>query len=403
MTLIIMFVFSTSLAPFIGADQRNFLVVALSFAMPILFVAFRLHLTRDAAWMCLLLVYMMLVALHFGTGRDLSSISYTGLLAMCYLGLVSCLMTGLIERDIVVVFLRRLIFAFAIVSMLQAATSLTGLPVPNQLATKGLWSYNSLAVEPSHLGRVLPMSMLTYLILRRTAPGTTVSASRLLWQERWLVIAFLTSILLSGSTLAVMAAPIALLFAMPARWIVLLSGIAVILWPMISIISLPALQRGLNFILVLPSMNIDELVSTDLSAAVRVMPALVYFNKVEFSSSQFWFGGGISAIKPFLQEDIVGVADDQLGAGAFPGLIIAFGALGFGLLLYTVILRFLHPSTITCIALWLVLFLPSPWNSQLFWFGLMLLRILHYFEVEQKGALRRPSLGFRTVAVGKST
>lgn len=373
-------VLATAFAPLMGGDLRNYLVIAVLFLTPVLILTFRWPLW-DTLWLAAVLLYMMIVTVLTSALEDLSTVFYTLLFILSYLCFVSYLQTGRIERKSILRFLRILIFAFGIVSVIQMAASLAGLPVPNRLASKGMWSYNSLAVEPSHLGRVLSISMLAYLVLVRENADAALSPARLLWRERKVVAAFLLSILLSGSSLAILSAPLALLFAFPKRWILVFSGAMVVIWPFVFLLDLPALQRGLIFLTALPSMDARELAAMDHSAFVRVAPVLVYFSKMDFSSAEFWFGGGVSAIRPFLWGEISGVAESKLGAGFFPGYPLAFGFIGTFLMLSAFLLRFLHPATLAPAALWLMLFPFSAWNSQLFWYGLMLLRVVHHYEV----------------------
>jgi len=377
---LILIAFSTAFAPLIGGDQRNFLVIFTTFLAPLLVIFFRLPLTRDALWVLILLLYLSSITLAYDSSSEMSSLLYTALLAISYVCFASSLHSGLITRDSIITFLRHLILAFGIVSILQMIASLGGLPAPNLILSKGMWSYNSLSVEPSHLGRVLPISFLVYLVLLRGTPGMPSSQWQLLWRERKVVVAFLSSILLSGSTLAILAAPLALVFAFPARLILVLSGALVLSWPLLLLLDIPALQRGLIFLTALPSADVQDLANADHSASIRMAPALTYFNKMTFGDTEFWLGGGISAIRPFMIGEIAGVGD-SVGAGFFPGFPIAFGMVGMALAMWIFVLRFLRPVTLPLIVLWAMLFLPSAWNTQLFWYGLMLVRLLYHYKV----------------------
>jgi hypothetical protein len=381
--IIVLTVFATALAPFIDEVQRNFLVIGVSSLMPLFLFAFGLPPKRDLIWIGAVILYIISLSILLGTTSDISSIAYTMLFILSYSFTVSCLTKGRITDKKIMLFLRRLILGFGAISVVQFLAESGGFPVPNEILSKGLWSHNSLAVEPSHLARVLCVSIVVYLVLRRTSQIKVISPLTLLFQERAVVGAFLTSILLSGSTLAAMAAPLALTLVFKLRWTMILMGFGVLLMPVAQGLEIATLQRGFAFVAAVPTIDIETLINADHSGSVRLMPALVYFNEIDPSSLEFWFGSGLSEISHFLAGKLPGVPED-FESGFFPGFSIAFGMVGFVLMIVAFVLRFLHPKTLAFILFWISLFFASPSNSQLFWYGLMMIRVLHHFEVEAK-------------------
>lgn len=182
--LIILGTFATAFAPLLGDDQRNYLVIGICFIfVPIVIVLRFSTLGRDLFFGTLLGLHMLAVTLISGSMKDISSVGFTVLFGLAYLAFSASLSTGRVELAKVVSFLRLIILAFAAISVIQALTSFAGLPIPNLVLSKGLWSYNSLAVEPSHAGRSLAMTMLAYLILSRFYRGN-ISEIKLLRQEK---------------------------------------------------------------------------------------------------------------------------------------------------------------------------------------------------------------------------
>ena len=383
---------ATVLGPFIGGDGRNYLLVASALLSPLLFIMLRLPVTRDLIWVFAILLYMSAIAFVKDGLGGISSVAYSALFMGLYLCFAGCLET-MIPREAVLTFFRRLVYIFCTVSILQMLTSLVGLPVPNHLLSKGLWSYNSLALEPSHLGRVLSISILTYFLLLQglhNNSNQTLGLRRLFAQERKLIVAFLISIFLSGSALAIIAAPVALVLTLRVHWVALLSIVLVVLWPILLFIEIPALQRGLIFLSAVPTLDILELVEADHSGATRVMPILIYFDNVkDIGSWEFWLGGGVSSIMPLLGNQLIGVAEGNTGGGFFPGFVIAYGLLGSAIFALAFLFRFLTFSTTSVVAFWLLLFgASSAWNSQLFWYGLLCLRLVYHYSTEST-SLRR--------------
>lgn len=188
---------------------------------------------------------------------------------------------------------------------------------------------------------------------------------------------------MTGSSLAILAAPIAIILSMPFRWI---SGVLILLgtsWPVLNNVDLPVLQRSLAFLTALSSMEIGTIVDADQSGAMRVMPLLVYLNKVNIGQFSAWYGQGLAEIAYYIQGELIG-AGDMVAAGFIPGFLIAFGIIGTAFFVYIYLLRFLTKKTFPLTLLWLFLFATAAWNSQLFWYGLMLYRAVYYYLVENK-------------------
>lgn len=387
-------IFATALAPVVGIDQRNYLVIALiSLLGPVIFIA-RIPVGRESLWVMATMLYMLLVTLIVGRTEDISTIGFTGLFFLAYIAFSSALITGRATLANVLFLLRTLIIAYGVVSVLQMVTSLVGIPVPNAILSKGLWSYNSLAVEPSHAGRSLAITMLAYLILSRTYFGS-IGVMKLLRRERIPLMAFLVSILLTGSSLAVMAAPLAIILALPSRWIVWLSGILIAAWPFLYAIDLPVVQRALAFLNALPSMDVAAIANAEQSGALRVIPLLVYIDKIQIDQISSWLGGGLAQIEYYVKGELIG-AGDLVSAGFIPGYLISFGIFGTALFVYSFLGRYLSRGTVPFVLLWIFLFSTTAWNTQLFWYGLMLYRLIHHFLVtEPARAIRAKRLIYR--------
>lgn len=380
--LTLIFVFATAFAPMVGEDQRNYSVILFAVLAAPLIILMQLRVKNDLAWILISLGYATSVVLLKDNLESLTTLAYTFLLSMGYLAVAGGLQSGYIELRSVVRLLKWLIMLYAIVSILQLVASLADLPIPNLILSKGMWSYNSLAVEPSHAGRALAMTMLTYLLIVRKWGNRKGLADTLIKDIR-VVGAFCVSVGLSGSATGLIGALFAILLSLAKRQIIIFAAILMLVWPMLTAIEVSSLQRALAFINALPIMDISTVVETDQSGAMRVMPLLIFLNKTSVFDISFWLGGGFGAISAYIEGDLVG-AGDKVGAGFIPGYVMAFGVFGTVLFLYAFVFRFLERFTLPIFILWLILLSTSPWNSQLFWYGLMLLRIAYHFCNPQK-------------------
>jgi len=79
-------------------------------------------------------------------------------------------------------------------------------------------------------------------------------------------------------------------------------------------------------------------------------------------------------------------------AGIFPGYFIAFGLVGTSLLLLCFMFRFIARETMPVILLFIIFVSPGAWNTQVFWYGLMMIRVVHHYTRpamrERRGVIR---------------
>jgi len=378
-------ILGTAISPFILEGQMNGLVVILGFlAIPGLMLL-RLPPIGDIFWAALSLTYLLIAVLAYGELERLTSVGYTIMLTSIYLVFSGALSTYRVTPERFRKVLEVLIKAYAMVSLVQMLASLAGIPVPNEILSKGLWSYNSLAVEPSHAARILAISMLAYIVLVYIEHGKTLTFSIIWHMEKSVIIAFLISISLTGSALGVAAIFTVLLLLLRPLWRVVILLAIIVVWPVLLSVEVESIRRLMSFISVLPTMNIDRISAADHSGAIRVMPLILYVEQAHLDSLSTWFGGGFSSIASYVQGRMIGVKADSAMAGFVPGYIMVTGILGCLIFLYAFIFRFLNKETSTLVVLWVLLIATAAWNSQVFWFGIIILRaVYHYSEKARK-------------------
>lgn len=400
LTLALIFVFATAFAPLVGDDQRNYLVILLAISSAPLMLHLRMGVGKDLVWIAVALLGPFLLTLENNESAEFTSLAYTGILATAYVAVARGLHSGHVTRDAIAKLLKTLILLYATFSVFQMTASLSGMPIPNLILSKGIWSYNSLAVEPSHAGRVLALSMLTYLILVRNE-NSEIGLRALLSKHKLVVVAFLMSTGLTGSVTGLIAATLAIMLVLSKFWTSVFAGVLFLAWPTLYMIDFLAFQRLTAFLAELHTMDITALVEADHSGAMRMMPLLLFLEEANPATLEFWFGGGLGAIASYVQGKLVG-AGDLVGAGFIPGYVMAFGVVGTLLFLWAFLIRFLVSATRPVALLWAILFATSAWNSQLFWYGLMLVRIVHELQYVQKRKERLAATRIRRTALATS-
>jgi hypothetical protein len=89
----------------------------------------------------------------------------------------------------------------------------------------------------------------------------------------------------------------------------------------------------------------------------------------------------------------VGVGEDAAMAGFIPGYIMITGIIGTVLFLRAYMFRFASLQTLPLILLWIPAVANSAWNSQIFWYSLLLLRAVHHFTSATSAGRNAPMWG----------
>lgn len=357
-------------SPFVDSEQRNYLVLFAAMIGGTLFPLLGLTLHPQAVWGLTLFFIMTMSSLFLDGAEHLGSVALTFVYAMGYFSIASLLDRVEDKRAFLMKVMRGVVFAFAVLSVIQMVTSLVGLPVPNLMATKGMWSYNSLAYEPSQLGRVVGISMLCYLMLSRLPGEPEPSKTR-----QNLLIAFLATMILSGSALAAVAILAVYGLSRSVPWLVLIVMVSALMWPMFFLIDFEPLNRFVLLASSLGSMDVDQVLTADQSGGIRLAPLLIYLRDMFVAELGFWFGYGTEGLAHFFQGRISGVAADNVGAGFLPGFPVVYGVLIFVFFVWIFVLRQANRTTLPLIAFWAIFMTSSAWNTQVFWYGLIVIQL----------------------------
>lgn len=358
---------------FIDAAQRNYLVLFAATLGGLLVIVLNLPLRLQAFLAFIMFLVMALRNIFLGGIGELGSVALTFVYASGYFAIGSLLERVHAKRAFVQSMIRKVIYAFAVVSAIQMVASLAGVPIPNLIESKGLWSYNSLAYEPSQLGRIVGISMLCYLMLERLpdspahSPDTRKTCARVM-------ASFISTMILSGSALAAIAILFVFVLSRSPVWIAFIAAVSILVWPAILVIDLEPVNRAALLISNLGSLDLDQVLEADHSGGMRAAPLLVYLEDFAAAEFGFWFGYGSDGLPRFLLNRIPGLGD-QIATGFVPGFSIVYGVITT--LLFVWIFAFYHMSRTTwpLIVFWLMFFTSSAWNTQVFWYGLIVIQI----------------------------
>lgn len=382
---ILFFSFAIVIGIFVDEQFRNYLLLGAiaggAFALPFM----RLRLGDDFALLAPLALLMISASLFSGVARDIWSTFFTLFFACGYLVLAGLCRKRWFDVSHASFLFGFLIQAFAVASLIQLTASVAGLPVPNLIASKGLWSYNSLAFEPSQLGRVVGIAMLAFLTLERIKEPAQ-SLGQLLRKNWRVCFAFFLTMTLSGSALSAASIVVVLALASGTTWATAVGAILLFAWPFLSVVEIEAVDRVVNLVSALPTLDITSIHKAEGSGALRVIPLVIYLEASNPQQIDWWLGSGTPGLLDYFLGKIPSMTDSAT-VGFLPGFAVFYGVLGFALFAWIYAFRLSSRRTAPLIIFWAMFVTFSAWNTQVFWFGLICIRIV--YEIERKPHFRK--------------
>lgn len=194
------------------------------------------------------------------------------------------------------------IYAYTIILILQQLFFIVGLrymPLINLMNQPyyGLFRLNSLAIEPSHAGRLLAVYFYAYLKLSEYQNGNTPQIKELWNKDKKLIVAFLYTMIGIGSGTAFIALGILSLYFLKRQYALTVICSAIAIYMLIPIIDYEPLNRVVNIFNAAMTGDTELVTQTDNSAAARVNIILNTINNLDISQSSTWLGQGIDATK----------------------------------------------------------------------------------------------------------
>lgn len=382
--------YGCSISILISDESRNYLAIFagfLSFAITLKYSSF---IKRDFPWNIPLITYMLIVSFWTDSYANYLSVTLTFIYSMGYYAVACLASQSWCDRNFITSLFEKLIYAYAIVSLIQLLCSLVGLPIPNLMSVREGYSLNSLALEPSHLARILGITFIAYLRTKKIEFNNN-NFIQLIADEKKILTAFLVTMLLSGSTTAIIAIPISVLFSYKINRVIPIMIPITIMIVLVSGIEYEPIQRAVAFVPSLFTFDAETITKTDHSGALRVLPALIYLDTARPTELSFWLGYGPDGIAQFFQEAIKGVKDYAGHAGLVPGFAVIYGIFGNILFFWTFLFNYRLRRAAPIMIFFIIFYFASPLNTPLLWYGLIVFSLV--FE-----ALNKPLKKF-TVAV----
>lgn len=384
MLVFLLVLFLTSVSVFTGGDQRNYLVIIFLMLVPVLLWT-QYPFFRLSEWPIYVLAMSLFftVILHRGMFRA-TTLMYSFLFLSAFLYLIRLLQEHSFRMEQYRSVLKYLIYAYALVLVIQQVCVVLGFPVLNQIVLdpRAAFKLNSLSPEPSYSAVVIPLLMLSYIRIRELTLGRKYQLMKDAEADKYLWVAFLYPMLTMGSGTAFIALIlVASYFLNLKNWRMTLMGFfsVVLVVLVLNFLQVEAYVRAVNFLNVVFTFDPFLIVITDHSASFRIVPSILYVNMFDLFSANTWFGHGIDFDVIYFPEIIPGLEDEQGTGGIFPTFVMNFGLLS-GIALLLVIRKYCLRNWWSIEALfWVVLVSFWGFNNQFAWGVLFILACNTYF------------------------
>lgn len=401
--VVLLCVFLTAVAVFSGTDQRNYLVILIIAIVPILLMM-QFPFLRTTEWpiYAFALSLLLTVLLHRDIFRP-TTLIYSYLFIFTFIFLIRLLHQNQFKRDSYKSLLKYLIYAYAIVLVIQQLCVLVGLPVINQIVfdLTSKFKLNALSPEPSYSAVVLPLLMLSYMRLQELKLGRKYNFVKDSGKDGLLWIAFAYPMITMGSGTAFIALILIVFYLMDfSNWKLAIIGVTIfgLAITLLDFFRIEAYVRALNFLKVVFTFDPYLIIITDHSASFRVVPSILYLKMFDITSLNTWFGYGIDFNISYFPEIIPGLEDETGAGGIFPTFVMNFGVIS-AIALLIMIRKFClrHWWSIETL-FWIVLVSVWGLNNQFAWAALFLLASNKYFFDQNKSERQTSQSGIHPLS-----
>ena len=382
-SLLIVILFSLSIAPaiFLGEGNRNLLLIGVIFITPI-FLLKILKIEKIDILFFLMFLIMLLVPYIVNTETyRISTVLYSGLFGFLFITYKQLLNNSDFTIDTYLKLIKFIIYAYFIVLLIQQFCVLTGLPIFNisNYEQANPWKLNSLSAEPSHTGRIVPLLMFSYIVIKEFIENRKYSLSLDFTNDKYLWFAFSWIIFTSGSATAYLFFILIFLKFLSLKNSIYLCILILLLIGLINFFEINSYQRTLDFFMAVLTLDINKMMAVDHSASIRIAPLVVVFNNITATNINGLFGNGIDTTSNLISKYIYGIPDDLVGGGTFQ-LWYEYGFIVFILFIIYTFFNIYDKNNNTNILFWFLLVFIAGINSQMVWLCMVLLYTNKYFK-----------------------
>ena len=379
---LILFAMSTAFSFAVSDRQMNYVLVGLMGFVPILLIRRFPFFQKKEIVIYLLYTSIVISALYNYNSFRISTILYTLMFLLTYIyftRLISNSNFSLFFYKKILVFL---IGAYFVTLLLQQVCVLLDFPfIFNFIAgTQETFKLNSLSPEPSHSARILTVLMYSFIVVRELELNRAYNLFRNGWHDRFIWLIFAFQMISMGSGFAIVFLILILVKVIEIRKVIyLIPTIMLLLVTLPLLTDLVAVNRVMKFGTALITLNIEQIMKTDHSASVRVIPSFLYVINFSLNNIHTWLGFGTDYAAFRIPELMPGIPDGGYRAGLFPSFFMDRGIISAILLIIVIIRNCIYNIISFETLLLFVLIFAAGINTQLFWISILLFTTNKYF------------------------
>lgn len=275
--------------------------------------------------------------------------------------------------------LRLLIFAYAVVLIIQQLSVILGIPPLNlrNYSPAEPFKLNSLGAEPSWSGRIIALLFYCYLTVKEHKVGRAYSLRIDAPSDRWVWFAFLWSMITMISGTAIVFMSLVFIKFAQARTIISFAALLVILISIFEAINFEPYERARDVTIAVTTLDEAKVIEADHSASFRIVPLMVLVKSVGLTTFSDYFGYGVDSVAANL--------DFNLGIAASSATFVGFWY-EFGFIAFAVFMLFsvrLCVFSFQSFVFWFMLVFMYGLNTQIPWLGIILLFITKHLLFTQ--------------------
>ena len=309
-----------------------------------------------------------------------SSVFYSLMFSSFYIAYVNTLKNGSMQISEFIKICKFILFAYFFTLLIQQFCVLLSLPIFNvsNYNSSNPWKLNALAAEPSHSARIIALVMLAYVMAIKIIKNSQIPEPP--QKEQMLVwFVFLYSMMTLGSGTGAFMLFLIILYKFGKFNVKSFVLAFVTILIVLSFFPIEQLNRSINLIISIFSLDYNQMLSADHSGAMRIAPLFVLLNEVEIFSVNGIFGNGTDSVGLFMSNYIAGVEDGFAGGGLMM-LWYEYGVLSFALFSFFSIRTMYIEKEPIFFLIWLIMVFIAGVNGQMIWLAIILFTSLRFFK-----------------------
>ena len=269
--------------------------VAAMCATPIIWFFMVPNFSKALAWGIIYLTWLFMVMyLRFDAPR-LETLGYSAMFFCTYMVFYGLVYAGAFTKEYFQKLMRFLLWAYIIVLIAQQAASVLEIIVPEINLAYDVGEFRlkvpSLSLEPSHSARIMAFMFYAFLKVTELINGVPVTLKDLFIRYRKLTLFFLYAMISMYSGTAILMLVLLSFYFFQRKHMFYIIPFFIAIWVYISDVDYNPVQRTFNTAESVLTLDTEEVIKTDDSAAARITPIMNAF-KMDFSDMKTWLGHG---------------------------------------------------------------------------------------------------------------